>query len=171
MPFTLKIYVEEARDLPVMDRASEQADAYVEVKFGDEPPQKTPYYRSLNPKWHELVRFEVANDAVLQDQPAELRVWDKDVVSANDIIGAVYLDLTALLLPPSTRQLYGWFPIYDTLRGFIYILLRDSEYFLQGIRGEMLVRAKLTGIHNTNPFADTSTGVRFFSCELVLCST
>ncbi|KAH3763494.1 hypothetical protein Pelo_4678 [Pelomyxa schiedti] len=151
MPFTLKLVVVSARNLPVMDARTLNADAFVEIKFNDATPRRThPQFETLDPQWNSNFKFEVANDAVLLDQPAELRVWDRDVVSANDVIGTVYLDLTPLLVP-LPKRLGGWFPIYDTLRG---------------VRGELQVEAKLNVIRNTNPFSDTSTSVRFFACSL-----
>eukprot|EP01113_Clastostelium_recurvatum_P019072 TRINITY_DN2249_c0_g1_i2.p1 TRINITY_DN2249_c0_g1~~TRINITY_DN2249_c0_g1_i2.p1 ORF type:complete len:1532 (+),score=404.05 TRINITY_DN2249_c0_g1_i2:123-4718(+) len=151
MPCILKIRVVEARSLPVMDRSTELADAYVEVKFADGDPQRTEICRkTLNPVWNEDFRFEVPNDSMLQDEPLELKVWDYDVVSSNDIIGVVYLDLNTLLNRDAIGHIAGWFPIYDTLRG---------------IRGQLFVSAKLEFFLNVNPFKDASAGVRFFSID------
>jgi hypothetical protein len=41
------------------------------------------------------------------------------------------------------RQISGWFPIYDTLRG---------------IRGEINVQVKLAYFGDNNPFKDSSAG-------------
>ncbi len=87
MPCILKIRVIEARDLPVMDRSSELADAYVEVcltieyfplmryqiKFGDISEKTVIRRKTLDPIWNEDFRFEVTNDALLQDIPIELK--------------------------------------------------------------------------------------------------
>jgi len=117
MPCILKIKVVEARDLPVMDRSSERADAYVEISFGEVSKKTEVRKKTLNPIWNEDFRVEVANDAQLQDCAVEFRVYDYDIVSANDIIGIVYFDLNPLLNPDAPSQVAGWFPIYDTLRG------------------------------------------------------
>ena len=78
------------------------------------------------------------------------RVWDYDVVSSNDIIGVVYIDLNCLLMEDSAGQIAGWFPIYDNLRG---------------IRGQLSVTTKLEFFVNENPFKDASSGVQFFSVD------
>jgi hypothetical protein len=41
MPCILKIRVVAARDLPVMDKASDLADAYAELRFADYDVQRT----------------------------------------------------------------------------------------------------------------------------------
>jgi Ca2+-dependent lipid-binding protein len=75
MPCILKIRVFSARDLPVMDKASELTDAYVEVRFADQDLQRTAVCRkTLNPVWNEDFRFEVSDDADLQNEPLELKV-------------------------------------------------------------------------------------------------
>jgi Ca2+-dependent lipid-binding protein len=55
MPCILKIRVIGARDLPVMDKASDLTDAYVEVRFADFEAQRTTVCRkTLNPVWNEV---------------------------------------------------------------------------------------------------------------------
>lgn len=55
MPCILKIRVVGARDLPVMDKASDLTDAYVEVRFADFEAQRTTVCRkTLNPVWNEV---------------------------------------------------------------------------------------------------------------------
>ena len=74
MPSILKIRVLEARDLPVMDRSSELADAYVEIRFADYPTRKTNVCRkTLNPVWNEEFRMEITDDADLQNWPLEIQ--------------------------------------------------------------------------------------------------
>lgn len=46
----------------------------------------------------------------------EHRVWDRDTISSDDVIGGVLIDLSNLLLGEAT-EILGWFPIYDTMRG------------------------------------------------------
>jgi hypothetical protein len=82
-----------------------------------------------------------------------IRVWDYDLVSANDIIGIVYIDLNNLLMPDSSGQISSWFPIYDTLKG---------------IRGELNATVKLEFFGNVNEFKDASAGVMFFSSTYLL---
>eukprot|EP00727_Mastigamoeba_balamuthi_P001138 m51a1_g11020 putative c2 domain-containing protein 5 isoform x5 (1083) ;mRNA; f:400608-404580 len=148
MPFTLKVRVDKARDLPVMDRSTELADAYVEVKVGDTPTQRTRnIHKSLNPEWKKSMRFEVVDDSHLQDEPIEFRVVDKDIVSRDDSIGVVYVDVAPLLGPAPTK-IDGWFPIFDTLKG---------------VRGELSIKVSIEKIENVNPFSNASGGVQFFA--------
>lgn len=73
---------------------------------------------------------------------------------SNDIIGAVYIDLNALLHPEANGSVQGWFPIYDTLRG---------------VRGELRLKIRLEFFNNVNAFTDSSAGaVQFFSSSAPL---
>ncbi|KAF9350109.1 hypothetical protein BGX34_001413 [Mortierella sp. NVP85] len=149
MPCILKIRVIGARDLPVMDKASDLTDAYVEVRFADFEAQRTTVCRkTLNPVWNEDFRFEVTDDADLQNEPLELKVLDYDAITANDSVGSVFIDLNPLLPVNSPWQIAGWFPIYDTIRG---------------VRGEVNVQVKLQFFGDVNPFKDSSAGIMFFS--------
>ncbi|EGC37159.1 hypothetical protein DICPUDRAFT_30730 [Dictyostelium purpureum] len=150
MPCILKVKIVEARDLPIMDRSSALADAYVEIRCGSNETQKTDIQKkTLNPIWNQDFRFDFLNDLEIQDKPLDIRVWDYDLVSKNDMIGSVLIDLNGLLDGETpTSQLSGWFPIYDTLRG---------------IRGELSVVVKLEKFKNDNPFKESSDGIQFFS--------
>lgn len=44
------------------------------------------------------------------------RVWDRDTISSDDVIGGVLIDLSNLLMS-EVNEISGWFPIYDTMRG------------------------------------------------------
>ena len=60
-----------------MDRASELTDAFVELRFADYDLLRTQVCRhTLHPVWNEDFRFEVSDDADLQNEPLELRVMD-----------------------------------------------------------------------------------------------
>jgi hypothetical protein len=87
--------------------------------------------------------FIVSRDALLQDKPLEISVWDHDIVTANDLIGVVNVDLHSLLMSGSQQQqqLAGWFPIFDSALG---------------IRGYLKISAKLEFVQDdtlkeTNP--------------------
>ncbi|KND04384.1 uncharacterized protein SPPG_00115 [Spizellomyces punctatus DAOM BR117] len=132
-----------------MDRATELTDAFVEVKFADYEEYRTQIYRrSLNPIWNEDFRFEVSNDADLQNEPLELKVMDYDQITYNDSIGTVFIDLNPLLTWDSMAQISGWIPIFDTLRG---------------ARGELNVQVRLQFFGDVNPFKDSSAGVQFYT--------
>lgn len=122
-------------------------------------------------------RFDVSNDALLQDEPLLFRVCDSDALSSDESIGVVYIDLNPLLTQTASKEnliamseegllsgehhrhlpshhdhsnvgvLDGWFPLYDTLGG---------------VRGELELSVKLNFIGDVNPFRDSSAGVQLF---------
>src|SRR4051812_10723920 len=144
MPCVLKVKIVAARNLPVMDRTSELTDAYCEIKFVDLEIQRTPVARkTLNPVWNEDFRLEVSNDSDLQNEPLEIRIFDYDTITSDDIVGSVFLDLNPLLIWDSPGQISGWFPVYDTLRG---------------ICGELNAQVKLQFFGDVNPFKESSAG-------------
>ncbi|KNC50468.1 uncharacterized protein AMSG_00631 [Thecamonas trahens ATCC 50062] len=156
MPCIVKVKVRAARNLPVMDEATGLADAYVEVKLGDQQFGETDIARkTLSPVWQvNYFRQEVSDDGDVQDSPLELKVWDHDRLT-DDVIGSVHIDLNVLFMATRTRassaaSIAGWFPIYDTLRG---------------VCGELSVVVKVELIGNLNPFGDSSAGVLFFSAS------
>jgi Ca2+-dependent lipid-binding protein len=73
MPGKLKVRVLCARHLPVMDRSSENTDAFAEVKWGETTYKTDVYRKSLNPKWNsDWFRFDASDDAQLQDEPLQV---------------------------------------------------------------------------------------------------
>uniref|UniRef100_A0A671KI15 C2 domain-containing protein 5-like n=1 Tax=Sinocyclocheilus anshuiensis TaxID=1608454 RepID=A0A671KI15_9TELE len=117
MPGKLKAKIVAGRHLPVMDRASDLTDAFVEVKFGNTTFKTDVYPKSLNPQWNsEWFKFEV-DDEDLQDEPLQITVLDHDTYSANDAIGKVYIDIDPLLCSEAATVISGWLPIYDTIHG------------------------------------------------------
>ncbi|XP_021114766.1 C2 domain-containing protein 5 isoform X7 [Heterocephalus glaber] len=147
MPGKLKVKIVAGRHLPVMDRASDLTDAFVEVKFGNTTFKTDVYLKSLNPQWNsEWFKFEV-DDEDLQDEPLQITVLDHDTYSANDAIGKVYIDIDPLLYSEAATVISGWFPIYDTIHG---------------IRGEINVIVKVDLFNDLNRFRQSSCGVKFF---------
>uniref|UniRef100_A0A1A8NRD5 C2 domain-containing protein 5 n=1 Tax=Nothobranchius rachovii TaxID=451742 RepID=A0A1A8NRD5_9TELE len=147
MPGKLKAKIVAGRHLPVMDRASDLTDAFVEVKFGNTTFKTDVCPKSLNPQWNsEWFKFEV-DDEDLQDEPLQITVLDHDTYSANDAIGKVYIDIDPLLCTEAASIISGWFPIYDTIHG---------------IRGEINVLVKVELFNDLNRFRQSSCGVKFF---------
>ncbi|XP_038562691.1 C2 domain-containing protein 5 isoform X3 [Micropterus salmoides] len=147
MPGKLKAKIVAGRHLPVMDRASDLTDAFVEVKFGNTTFKTDVCPKSLNPQWNsEWFKFEV-DDEDLQDEPLQVTVLDHDTYSANDAIGKVYIDIDPLLCSEAASIISGWFPIYDTIHG---------------IRGEINVLVKVELFNDLNRFRQSSCGVKFF---------
>ncbi|XP_061917191.1 C2 domain-containing protein 5 isoform X7 [Entelurus aequoreus] len=147
MPGKLKAKIVAGRHLPVMDRASDLTDAFVEVKFGNTTFKTDVCPKSLNPQWNsEWFKFEV-DDEDLQDEPLQITVLDHDTYSANDAIGKVYIDIDPLLCSEAASVISGWFPIYDTIHG---------------IRGEINILVKVELFNDLNRFRQSSCGVKFF---------
>lgn len=66
MPGKIKVKVLAGRNLPVMDRAGDTTDAYVEIKFGGVTLKTDVCRKSLNPQWNstEWYRFEVGKELI-----------------------------------------------------------------------------------------------------------
>lgn len=78
------------------------------------------------------------------------------MISSDEIIGRVIIDLSSLLNWENNQHIKSWFPIYD---------------INVGIRGELLVEIKLTFLRDENiAKAISTTLVSFFSSSsLPLC--
>ncbi|KAE9026024.1 hypothetical protein PR003_g11286 [Phytophthora rubi] len=146
MPCTIKIRLVEARDMPVVDRAAKLADAYVGITFASFEAKSSVSKKTLNPKWDEEFRFDVADDSVLQSQPIEFKLMDHDVYTTDATVGIVYVDLNCLLMRDG-HVIQGWFPVYDTLLG---------------VRCELSLVIRLQYFGDVNPFRESSAGVQFF---------
>ncbi|XP_039759830.1 C2 domain-containing protein 5 isoform X3 [Pararge aegeria] len=164
MPGKIKVKVLAGRNLPVMDRASDTTDAFVEIKFGGITHKTDVCRKSLNPQWNstEWYRFEV-DESELQDEPLQLRLMDHDTYSANDAIGKVVISLAPLLAReannangaaglPGGAVMSGWIPVFDTMHG---------------IRGELNVIVKVELFSDFNKYKTSSCGVQFFHCPMI----
>ncbi|KAI5644777.1 c2 domain-containing protein [Phthorimaea operculella] len=162
MPGKIKVKVLAGRNLPVMDRASDTTDAFVEIKFGNVTHKTDVCRKTLNPHWSstEWYRFEV-DESELQDEPLQLRLMDHDTYSANDAIGKVVISLAPLLAreannaksaSPPGAVLSGWIPVFDTMHG---------------IRGELNVIVKVELFSDFNKYKTSSCGVQFFHCPSI----
>jgi len=56
-----------------MDRSTGSTDAFVEIRFAGREEQTNIARKTLHPKWEQDFRFDVADDAVIQE-PLILRV-------------------------------------------------------------------------------------------------
>eukprot|EP00288_Rhodomonas_lens_P016307 CAMPEP_0177702132 /NCGR_PEP_ID=MMETSP0484_2-20121128/6978_1 /TAXON_ID=354590 /ORGANISM="Rhodomonas lens, Strain RHODO" /LENGTH=846 /DNA_ID=CAMNT_0019213405 /DNA_START=305 /DNA_END=2842 /DNA_ORIENTATION=+ len=149
-----------------MDRATGLTDAYVKPQLKGvafDPQQTSIQRKTLNPVWDQHCKCDVTDDCLLQDEPLQLRVFDYDVLSADDVIGTVYVHLNSLYEGVDRQQrrteeggqkqkkkISGWFPIYDTLRG---------------ICGELQVTVYIAHIMDHNPVEDSSVGVQVLSAS------
>ncbi|CEG46609.1 Predicted Ca2-dependent phospholipid-binding protein [Plasmopara halstedii] len=132
--------------MPVVERTSKLADAYVAITFASFEAKSSVSKKTLNPKWDEEFRFDVADDSVLQSQPIEFKIMDHDVYTTDATVGIVYVDLNCLLMRDG-HVIQGWFPVYDTLLG---------------VRCELNLVIRLQYFGDINPFHESSAGVQFF---------
>jgi hypothetical protein len=160
MPSLIKIKVERATDLPIMDTGDSSTDAFVSIRLDDQSQQTSTYRKSLNPIWDEEFRFEVADDSILQDVPLEFKVYDQGF-STSELIGVAFIDLNPLIMRTATHGsdskdlvIAGYFPLYDIS-------------YLKGVRGALKISVKLQFIGNDNSFIDSSAGVHFFSSSVL----
>ena len=74
MPAIIRVKVIDARDLPVMDRASDLTDAFVELRLGTALFKTDVCRKSLNPQWDsDWFKFEV-DDEELQEEVLQVKV-------------------------------------------------------------------------------------------------
>lgn len=74
MPAIIKVKILEGRDLPVMDRASDLTDAFVELRLCNTFYKTDVCRKSLNPQWDsDWFRFEV-DDEELQQEILQIKV-------------------------------------------------------------------------------------------------
>ncbi|CCD19484.1 C2 domain [Trypanosoma vivax] len=135
---TLKVTVHEARDLPVMDRTTGLADPYVVVKLNDLEYATEIVRTSCHPVWNKVFRLDTPDLLVLQEDPLEVRVYDHDVFSRDDIIGHTFVDCNSMMLQ-CNPSMSGWFPLFDTS--------------MEGIRGEIRLSLQIKFHTAENPLA------------------
>jgi len=97
MPCILKVHIGAASSLPTTTEAGElPPKVYVEIRLGPHETQQTGVSRGTrpgSPLWEEDLRLEIADDALLQEEPLELRVIDCGEASDGGLIGSVSIDL------------------------------------------------------------------------------
>jgi hypothetical protein len=69
----------------------------------------------------QVLKLEVDDDEDLETETLQMVLWDKDKVTADNVIGSVVCDLHPLL-SRSASEIEGWFPVLDSLRGVCGLL-------------------------------------------------
>ena len=167
---TIKISIHEARNLPVMDRASNLADPYVVVKLDDNFEQTEICPKTLNPVWNRDFRFDVPDLQTLQEDPIELRIYDHDRFSRDDLIGTLFVDLNCLL-PLDDPAMEAWFPIVDVVwghRGDIRLGIKLKFHAARNPFVPMFPTRSARGLslpptHQSHSLTRETEGVLFFS--------
>jgi hypothetical protein len=69
----------------------------------------------------QVLKLEVDDDEDLETETLLIILWDKDKVTADNVIGSIVCDLHPLL-SRSASEVEGWFPVVDSLRGVCGLL-------------------------------------------------
>lgn len=86
----LFVRVVKARHLAAKDLTG-SSDPYVQIVVGNHVARSHTVRQNLNPEWHEVFAF--AGSEGLAASTLEVGVWDADVATPDDFLGAVLFDL------------------------------------------------------------------------------
>ncbi|XP_060223872.1 ras GTPase-activating protein 4B isoform X6 [Meriones unguiculatus] len=100
----LRCSVLEARDLAPKDRNG-ASDPFVRVHYNGRTQETSVVKKSCYPRWHETFEFELEEGAV---GALLVEAWDWDLVSRNDFLGKVVVNVQRLC---SAQQEEGWFQL------------------------------------------------------------
>uniref|UniRef100_A0A8C5WF33 RAS p21 protein activator 4 n=2 Tax=Leptobrachium leishanense TaxID=445787 RepID=A0A8C5WF33_9ANUR len=92
----------EARDLARKDRNG-ASDPFVRVQYNGKVHESSVVKKSCYPRWNEAFEFDLDESFI---EKLTIEVWDWDLVSRNDFLGKVVINLNGL---QTDLQLEGWF--------------------------------------------------------------
>lgn len=98
----LRCSVLEARDLAPKDRNG-ASDPFVRVHYNGRTQETSVVKKSCYPRWNETFEFELEKGAT---EALLVEAWDWDLVSRNDFLGKVVVNVQTLC---SAQQEEGWF--------------------------------------------------------------
>uniref|UniRef100_K7AZP3 RAS p21 protein activator 4 n=1 Tax=Pan troglodytes TaxID=9598 RepID=K7AZP3_PANTR len=98
----LRCSVLEARDLAPKDRNG-ASDPFIRVRYKGRTQETSIVKKSCYPRWNETFEFELQEGAM---EALCLEAWDWDLVSRNDFLGKVVIDVQRLRV---AQQEEGWF--------------------------------------------------------------
>nr|XP_020011994.1 ras GTPase-activating protein 4 isoform X1 [Castor canadensis] len=98
----LRCSVLEARDLAPKDRNG-ASDPFVRVRYKGRTQETSVVKKSCYPRWNETFEFELEDGAT---EALCVEAWDWDLVSRNDFLGKVVVNMQKLC---AAQQEEGWF--------------------------------------------------------------
>ena len=122
-PMLLRAHVVAGKDLKAMDRnliGAASSDPYVVVQVGNDGldtakrAQTNVIQKNLNPEWDECLDVLCTDQDVQRDVDVTIIVYDKDLVSDDDIIGQTSLPLSSLFSEDHNANCPPrWYDIYE----------------------------------------------------------
>lgn len=123
---TLKVLLHDAIDLPVMDRSTGLVNPFVTLRLDSTEFISSTCLSTRFPVWNNVFRFDTPDLLVLQEDPLEVRIHHRDILSRNPLVGFVNIDCNSFMYRYNPTM-SGWFPLYDDatgLRGELRLTLR-----------------------------------------------
>ncbi|KAE8624885.1 hypothetical protein XENTR_v10006080 [Xenopus tropicalis] len=102
LPRKVRCTVLEARDLARKDRNG-ASDPFVRVQYNSKVQESSVVKKSCYPRWNEAFEFDLEETIT---EKLSIEVWDWDLVSRNDFLGKVVINLNGL---QTTLQEEEWF--------------------------------------------------------------
>ncbi|XP_022637729.1 ADP-ribosylation factor GTPase-activating protein AGD12 isoform X2 [Vigna radiata var. radiata] len=135
----LKVKVIKGTDLAIRDMMT--SDPYVIFTLGQQTVQTTVIKSNLNPVWNEELMLSVTRPFGLLN----LKVFDYDLFSSDDIMGEADIDLHPLI---TSAMAYGDPSMFDDMQIGIWMksqdnaLIDDSEVKIVGgkVKQEILIK-------------------------------
>ncbi|KAK6945354.1 C2 domain [Dillenia turbinata] len=113
--YYLYVRVVKAKDLPP-NQVTGNCDAYVEVKLGNYKGKTMHFEKKTNPEWNQVFAFSKEK---IQSTVLEVFVRDREMVTRDDYIGKVIVDLHEVptRVPPDSPLAPQWYRLEDHRRG------------------------------------------------------